>query len=153
MELQTRERWILVIGLVITALLAVINLFVAGMVLIVVLVLLMSFRIMGETEHLPDVVARLQEDAKGVKFINRGNDQARQIHITLVPLNMEFDLPVLEADATHAIALPSMVSELKVLITFKNVQGRPFSRNYSLSALGGNDEDLLKPTFPIFGWK
>ena len=153
MKLQSRERWILIIGLAVTALLAFINIYSAGMVLILVLVLLMSYRIMGETEHLPDMVARLQDDAKAVLLNNRGNDLARQIHVALVPLDLEFDLPLLEAEAKHTIALPSMVSELKVVITYQNATGRNFSRTFLLSAMGENEEDLLKPAFPMFGWK
>ncbi len=153
MELQSRERWILVIGLAITALLVFINIYYAGTVLILVLVFLMSYRIMGETEHLPDLVARLQDDAKAILLINRGNDLARQIHVALVPLDMEFDLPLLEAEARHTLALPSMVSELKVVITYQNATGRNFTRTIPLSAMGENEEDLLKPVFPLFGWK
>jgi hypothetical protein len=153
MELQSRERWILIIGLAITALLVFINIYYAVMVLILVMVLLMSYRIMGETEHLPDMVAHLQDDAKAVLLINRGNDLARQIHVTLVPLDMEFDLPLLEPEAKHTIALPSMVSEVKVVITYQNATGRNFSRTFPLSAMGENEEDLLRPAFPLFGWK
>ncbi|MDD1677384.1 MAG: hypothetical protein LUQ40_06580 [Methanomicrobiales archaeon] len=126
----------------------------AGYILIILMIiLLMSFSIMRETKGYPDVVCRLREDAKGLILVNRGNASAEKIHIALVPLNLEFDIPALAPDDEHEIALPSMVSEAKAVVNFENAQGGKYMRTYTLSALGSNEKDLLKPMIPIFGWK
>jgi hypothetical protein len=125
-----------------------------GLVLIVlILILLMSVAIMGETEGYPDIVCRLRQDAKGLILVNRGNSEARNIHIAVVPLNLEFDIPALAPDGEHEVALPSMVAEAKAVVNYENTKGGKYMRTYLLSALGSNEDDLLKPMFPMFSWK
>jgi hypothetical protein len=46
-----------------------------------------------------------------------------------------------------------MIAEAKALVSYENGAGRRFSRSFQLSATAKGDEDLLKPIFPIFGWK
>jgi hypothetical protein len=147
------QKIILGIAIIFAILLIFIDLFYAAMAFVLVLVLFMSFRIMGETSHLPDVVARLSENAKEIIVENRGNDQAQNIHVALVPLNIEFDVPSLEADTKYSFTLPAMIEDVKVVLTFRNLDGNIFSRSYRLSPLIDGEEDLLKPAFPLFGWK
>jgi hypothetical protein len=145
---------VLAIAAVITIALFFIDIFFGLMAVIVLAVLFMSVRIMGETTQYPDVVATLPENARGILLTNRGNDRALDIHITLVPQDIEFDLPNLEAEASHIFALPQMIEQVKVLLTYKNRKGGVVSRTYRLSSMEeGTEEDLLKPAFPIFGWK
>jgi hypothetical protein len=148
------QNAVLVIAAVITIALFFVDIFYGLMAVIILAVLFMSFRIMGETTHYPDVVASLPEMAQGIILTNRGNDAAMDIHITLVPHNIEFDLPNLEADATHMFALPQMVDKVKVVLTYSSRNGKRVSRSFRLSSLEEkSEEDLLKPAFPIFGWK
>ncbi len=145
---------VLVIAAVITLALFFIDIFFGLMAVIVLAVLFMSVRIMGETTRYPDVVASLPENARGIILSNRGNDTALDIHVTLVPHDIEFDLPNLEAEASHMFALPQMIEQVKVLLTYKNRKGGVVSRTYRLSSMEEEtEEDLLKPAFPIFGWK
>ncbi|MDD1672935.1 MAG: hypothetical protein LUO93_10365 [Methanomicrobiales archaeon] len=146
---------VLAIAAVITVGLFFLDVFYGAMAVIILGVLFMSFRIMGETTHFPDVIASLPEDARGIILRNRGNETAQDIHVTLVPQNLEFDLPNLEADATHIFALPNMIESVKVLLTYKNQQGHMASRTFRLSSIGEKteEEDPLKPVFPMFGWK
>jgi hypothetical protein len=113
----------------------------------------MAFFIMGDTRDLPQVAVHLSEDARKVVLVNQGNERAVRIHVTLVPLDREFDLAELPPDASHEFPLASMVAEAKALVTYENAEGRKFSRSLRLSATDRSDEDLLKPIFPTFGWK
>jgi hypothetical protein len=130
-----------------------VNIYVAGIAFILVLALAMSLFIMGDTEHLPQIVCRLSDDAREVVLLNQGNDRAVQIHVTLVPLDREFDIPEIAPDGRASLPLPGMVAEAKALVRYENTGGRKFSRSFQLSATGEEDEDLLKPMFPLFGWK
>jgi hypothetical protein len=150
---EGREIGVLVAGLIIAAALFFIDPYIAGIVVILVLTMAMAFFIMGDTGNLPDLACVLSEDAKGILVVNRGNDLAVRIHVTLVPLDREFDLPELPADGRHTFSLPAMVAEAKALVSYENRDGRRFSRSYRLSATERGDEDILKPLFPIFGWK
>jgi hypothetical protein len=152
------------LGILIAAiLLAAISLFLIGLEMTVgyagligvVLLLIgaMVLWIMQDVRTNPDIVCYLSEDAKSVKVINRGTARAVKIHVALVPLNIEADVPPLDPDAVHGIPLPHMVAEAKAVVTYQNEQGIAYSQSYALHALGTNDEDLLKPPFALFGWK
>ena len=151
--MEGREIGVLIAGLIVAAALFFVDPYLAGIAVILVATLAMAFFIMGETHNLPDLTCVLSEDAKGILLVNQGNDPAVRIHVTLVPLDREFDLPELPADGRHTFSLPAMIPEVKALVSFENRDGRRFSRTYHLSATGKGEEDLLKPLFPTFGWK
>jgi len=152
--MEAREIGVLAAGLLIAAaLFFFVDPYLAGMAVILVITLAIIFFIMGETHNLPDLACTLSEDAKGIVVLNQGNDLAVRIHVTLVPLDREFDLPELPADGSHIFPLPAMIAAAKALVSYENRDGRRFSRTYHLSATGTEDEDLLKPLFPTFGWK
>ena len=150
--MEGREIAVLVAGGIVVAALFFVNPYIAGIAAILVITLAIAFFIMGETHTLPDVTCTLSEDAKGILVVNQGNDLAIRIHIILVPLDREFDLPELSVDGTHTFSLPAMIAEAKAIVSYENRDGRKFSRTCRLSATG-MDEDVLKPPFPIFGWK
>ncbi len=107
---------------------------------------------------MPQIEATLGDDAKSVRLINSGNASALKLHMTLVPLNREFDIGEIEPDKDRVILLESMISQVKVIVTFQNEQGTGFQKTFLLSALGtstgeNTEEDVLKPAIPIFGWK
>jgi hypothetical protein len=143
---------LLVLGSLITLILLFVNIYLAGIVVILVITLLMSMMIMHDTLGHPDIAVHLRDDAKAIELTNKGNARAVEIHGALVPMNTEFDIPFLDADAVYEFSLPSMVEEIKVAITFKNEEGNLFSKTANLSALE-EEPDLLKPMIPIFKWK
>jgi len=154
--METREKGILAIGLVIAAGLFIFlhDIYLAGIAVILVLALAMAFQIMSETRRLPPRLSCwLSEDARKILIKNQGNEPAMKIHVTLVPLGLEFDLPELKAEARHEFALPSMIDEAKAVLSYENESGQKFSGSFPLSATGTSDDDLLKPMFPTFGWK
>jgi hypothetical protein len=143
---------IIVIGLIISTILAIINIFVGGIAFILVLVLAMSFQIMQDTYILTELVVSLSENAKGITVINKGNTVIRNIEVSLVPIGIEFGVPQLSVEGTFTYELPQMLSEVKAVVQFEDTAGQRYSRNFQLSALHSND-DILKPMFPLFGWK
>jgi len=157
--MEKRHRNMIIAGLVLFVVILFIDLYffqdlyISGIVLIILAVLAMSVGIMEDSASLPDIMVILAEDAKRVVIINRGNDTAFQIHVTLVPLNVEFDIPSLAADERYDYALPSMLTEAKAVVAFRNAKGEGHSRRILLSALDKSDDDLLRPAFPLFKWK
>jgi hypothetical protein len=153
--METREKAILAIGLIVAiALFLFVDIYLAGIAVILVISLAIAFQIMGETRHLPPRLSCwLTEDAKKIVIRNQGNDRAVRIHVTLVPLDLEFDLPELAVEGRHEFPLPSMIAEAKAVVSYEDASGRKFSRSILLSATGKSEEDLLKPIFPTFGWK
>lgn len=150
--MDKNQKAVLVVGLLAVLGLLFINIYLALIALVIVLVLLVSLGIMSDTVDNPEIVVVLNEDAKGVTVRNRGNAEAFRIHVAVVPLNIEFDVPSLKEDEASEYALPEMIEEAKAVVTYENDRGQKYRQSYALSALGG-DEDLLKPVFPIFGWK
>jgi hypothetical protein len=143
---------LLVAGIIVTLVALLINIYLAGIVGLILVALVMSLMIMQDSTFHPDITAELREDSKGVIFRNTGNATATNIHVALVPENLEFDIPLMVADESHVHPLAKMIEEVKVVISFKNEKGDTFTRTYRLSSYGENFEPL-KPMIPIFQWK
>jgi hypothetical protein len=150
--MDNRTKFLLIGGIILTIILFFVSIYLAGIVFIITAALVMSLAIMQDSSFHPDIVATLREDAKAIIVRNSGNAMAGKIHMALVPVNREFDLPMLAAEETHEFPLDTMAEDIKVVITFENEQQQPFSRSYNLSAMGGEFEPL-KPMIPIFKWK
>jgi hypothetical protein len=139
-------------GLLVTILLFFVSIYLAGIVFIILVAIVMSLLIMQDTTFLPQVDVRLREDAKAIVLTNGGNSPALRIHVALVPMNIEYDVESLAVDASHEYPLPSMIAEVKAVITFSNEKGQKFSHSRRLSA-SGEEFEPLKPMIPVFGWK
>jgi len=151
--MERNHTIILSAGVIICAVLFFINIYLGATGVVILIALGMSFFIMEDAEVLPDIAIRLNEDAKGITAVNRGTAPAYRIHIAMVPLNIEFNISELAVDTTSDHPLPGMINEAKAVVTFEDSKGSHHTRSFSLSALGKNDDDLLKPMFPLFKWK
>lgn len=139
-------------GLLVTILLLFVDIYLAGIAFIILAVIVMSLLIMGDSAFLPQIAVRLRDDAKAIVLTNNGNSAALGIHVALVPMNIEYDIPSLAVEESHEFPLSSMLAEVKVVVTFSNENGQPFSHSRNLSATGEEFEPL-KPMVPVFGWK
>ncbi|MFA6364620.1 hypothetical protein [Methanoregula sp.] len=147
------HKILLAAGALICILLFWIDIYLGATGVIVLVALAMSVFIMEDSRVLPEITTRLGDDAKKVVVENSGNAPAHRIHVALVPLDIEFDLSELAADARYEYSLPRMIEEAKAAVTFEDAKGVKTSRTFTLSALGKGDDDLLKPMFPLFKWK
>jgi hypothetical protein len=129
------------------------DIYFTGIAALMLVVLGMSLFIMQDSRFLPEISVFLRDDAKGIIVINRGNDIAKKIHVAIVPYNFEFDIPSLAVDTRYEYPFSDMISEAKAAVTYQNSQGLAYSETFRLSALGKNDDELLKPAFPLFKWK
>lgn len=143
---------VLAAGILVTLLLFLVNIYLAGIALILLVVIVMSVMIMQDTTFLPQVNVRLREDAKAIVLTNGGNSPALKIHVALVPMDIEYDVASLAVDESHEYPLPSMLAEVKVVVTFSNEKGQSYSQSQKLSA-AGEEFEPLRPMFPMFGWK
>jgi hypothetical protein len=153
--MQARGKAVIAGGIVLCAALAIfVDIYVAAIIFVMVAALGIAFQIFDETRDMPPrLTCWFSEDAKKVVIRNEGNARAVRIHLTLVPLDLQFDLPELAVDARHEFPLPSMIAEAKAVLTYEDASGRAYSRSIPLSSTGRSEEDLLKPAFPLFGWK
>jgi hypothetical protein len=150
--MDKKSQIVLVLGLAVTIVLFFFNIYLAGIAFILVITVVMSLLIMQDSVSHPEMEANLAEDAKSVILKNSGNATAVNIHVALVPMNAEYDVPSLAVDQTHTHLLDAMVQEVKVVITFENEEKLAFSQTYALSALG-NQYEPFKPMVPMFKWK
>jgi hypothetical protein len=149
--MDKKSQIVLVLGIAITIILLLFDIYLAGIVFVLVITLFMSLQIMRDSVSHPHVEARLTDDAKSIVLKNSGNSTAFHIHVALVPMNTEYDVPSLAVEETHSYPLASMIEEVKVAMTFENENKNAFSQTYVLSALG--EFDPLKPMIPLFKWK
>ena len=151
--MEKNHKILLGAGVIICAVLFLINIYLGGIGIVILIALAMSVYIMEDAEVLPEISVFLYEDAKGINVTNRGTAPAYRVHVALVPLNIEFDISELAVDARSEHPLQEMVNEAKASVTFEDSRGSHYTRAFALSALGTNDDDLLKPMFPMFKWK
>lgn len=151
--MDKRTVIILAAGLILCIILLLIDIYLGGIAFIILVTLGMSFFIMQDTKSMPEIGVVLKDDAKSIVLINRGNDIAYKIHVALVPLDIEFDVPTLAVDAKYEYPLAAMLAEAKAVVSYRNAGGLEYSRTTTISALGKSDDDLLKPMFPLFRWK
>lgn len=143
-------------GVVLFLYLASIGQFLASIAVMIVLIIgmvIIMTRLSKKFGDIPELTAKLSPDAKSVIIKNSGNTSAFQIHIALVPLNIEYDITEIPADEEHTYSLDSMINEAKAFITWKDTEGHDFSHESVISALGRGEDDLLKPMFPMFDIK
>jgi hypothetical protein len=158
-DMDTRLKTFLAAGSVLFVIIVFIDvyffadLYFSGIAAVILIALGMSFFIMQDSHFLPEVTVSLRDDAKGIVVSNRGNDAAKNIHVAIVPHNIEFDVPPLAIDEQYEYGHHEMISEAKAAVTYQNSQGLASSRTFWLSALGKSDDDLLKPVIPLFKWK
>jgi hypothetical protein len=150
--MEKNTKILLVLGIIITVALLYYDIYLGGIVGMIFIALSMSLLIMQDSAGIPDIVPTLKEDAKGIILTNTGNARAEKIHVSLVPNNLELDIPSLEVDESYEFPLTAMIQEIKVIITFTNEKQKQFSRSKKLSVFG-EEPDLLKPMFPTFKWK
>ena len=151
--MEKNHKILLGAGILICAILFFINIYLGAIGIVILCALAMSVYIMEDAEVLPDISVYLFEDAKGIIVTNRGTAPAYRIHLALVPLNIEFDIPELAVEARSEHPLTKMVNEAKASARFEDSRGSHYTRTFALSALGKSDDDLLKPMFPMFKWK
>jgi hypothetical protein len=152
--MDRNQMILLIAGLVLAVIIAFgVNLYIGLIILVIVLTLFMAVQIMADSALLPEVIATLSEDAKVIRVTNRGNAPAFSVHLAIVPLDVEFDIPTLQVDEEKKFHFEQMIKEAKAAITFRNERGDTYERSFPLSALHGGEEDLLKPMFPLFKWK
>jgi len=150
--MEKNTKILLVLGALITIVLLFIDIYLAGIACVILITLVMSLMIMKDTSGIPGIVFKLRDDAKAIIFTNTGNARAVKIHVALVPVNIEFDIPSLEVESTYEFSLNTMVEVIKIAVTYQNENGRMFSSSSKLSALG-EEPDLFKPMIPLFKWK
>lgn len=143
---------VIVLGLAAAAGLLLVSPYLSLIALVIAAVVVMALAIGRDSRDLPDIEASLAEDARSVMLRNTGNAPAHQVHASLVPIGVEVDLSSLAVDEVHELPLAEQVTEVKVVLTFKNSEEQPFHRTALLSALHP-EQDPLRPAFNIFGYK
>jgi len=148
---MTSRIWIfLAAACIVSLLLSLINVYLGGIAFIILLALVMSLAIMRDVKTVPEIAVTLTDDARGLVLFNNGSAPARNIHIALVPLNIEFDLSSLAVEERKTLPVREMINEAKAAMTWENENGEKYSRTAHLSSLHPTEEDLLKPMFPLF---
>jgi len=143
---------LIILGILITIAAAFYDIYLGGIVGMIFVAVIMSLMIMQDTTGIPEIVPKLTDDGKGIILSNTGNARAENIHVTLVPNNIEFDIASLDVDASYEYSLGTVVQEIKTRITYSNENRRLFSSSKKLSVFE-EDPDLLKPMIPMFKWK
>lgn len=139
-------------GIILAIVLAFVSIYLAGIVFVIIITLVISQMIMQDSSFQPDITAKLREDAKAIVLTNTGNAVAGNIHVAIVPMDLEYDVPLLAVEASYEYPLKAMAGEIKVVLTYENDRKNRFTGSFMLSSMNPG-YDPLKPVFPLFGWK
>ena len=150
--MDKRIQVILVLGIIVTIISAFLDMFLAGIVGVIFIAIIMSLMIMQDATGIPEVVVKLGDEAKSIILTNNGNARAENIHVTLIPSNVEFDIASLDVDSVYEYALGAMVQEIKIKITYSNENKRLFSTQKNFQYLT-RTLIYLRPFIPMFKWK
>ena len=155
--MDTRQAAVIgLAGVLLFLYLAFIGQFLASIAIMIILIIGMTIfmtRLSEKITDVPELTAKLSPNAKNIIIRNSGNTRAIQIHIAVVPLDIEYDIADIPVDEEHTLPLDAMIREAKVVITCKDTAGHTFSHESDISALGKGEDDLLKPMFPMFDIK
>lgn len=146
---------ILIIAVVCSGALLIFDFFLGAAGFIVIGTLAMAFWMYntgGAITSRPEIQGFLANDALGIVIRNDGEAGARTIHVSVVPHNIVFDIESLAAEEVYTHPLESMIADGKIVITYTSADGKPYTLEKEISYLK-DDEDLLKPMFPMFSWK
>jgi hypothetical protein len=125
-----------------------------GFILTVILIALaMSVQISESSWDEPDVSVKLADSAKEIIMTNKGNAPAVNVHVLLVPVDIEFKAQFLKVEEVTRFPIGQMVEQVKAVISFENERGMHYQKTSMLTALGPDEDDILKPMFPLFKWK
>jgi hypothetical protein len=151
--MERNYKILLGIALIVCVIILIWDIYFGGIAFIIFIALLMSVWIMEDSRMHPNITASLKHEAKAVEFKNTGNAPAYAIHVVIIPHDIEFDIPLLKEDEKYLYSFGKMISEAKVVVSFESENKARLSKTYLLSATDKSDDDLLKPTFPLFKWK
>ncbi len=126
---------------------------IAVMIILIIGMVILMTRLSKKFGDRPDLTAKLSPNAKSIIIKNSGNTSAFQVHVALVPLDIEYDITEIPAEEEHTYPLDKMINEAKAYITWKDSEGNDLSHESIISALGKGEDDLLKPMFPMFDIK
>jgi len=131
----------------------ILNLYAGLTGLVIFAALFMSVLIMEDTLGKPEILVTLSDESQSLGLRNRGNAAAYGVHVSVIPHNIDFDIPQLQVEERFSYPFETMIQQAKVLITYQNERGDRFSKTSMLSVFDVSDDDLLKPAFPLFKWK
>ena len=94
---------VIVLGLVAAAALLLVSPYLSLIAVVITGIAVMALAIGRDTRDLPDIEISLAEDARSVTLRNRGNAPAHQVHVSVVPIDVEADLLGLGRRTDHRL--------------------------------------------------
>lgn len=151
-----RKEPLVVIALGIAACVALyvlVDIYASLIVAVIAIALAMSVFIMQDSLNKPNIVVFAEEGGRGIRVRNRGNARALSVQVSLAPQDLRFEIPELGEDKVVTFQVPALADKTKVDVQYRNEEGLSFAKTIVLLPGDVEDEDLLKPLFPLFGWK
>ncbi|MBN1431590.1 MAG: hypothetical protein JW931_02340 [Methanomicrobiaceae archaeon] len=98
----------------------------------------------------PILFAYLGEDGRSFILKNIGNVDALDIHISLVPSNLEFLNKRIEADTEDKTECGQLIGKNRIIVDYTDETGNRYSKTANLNFKDDCEYDPTKPMIPIF---
>ena len=98
----------------------------------------------------PILFSYLGEDGRSFILKNIGNVDALDIHISLVPSNLEFLIERIEADTEENTDCGELIGKNRIIVDYTDETGTRYSKTANLNFRDDCEYDPTKPMIPIF---
>lgn len=121
--------------------------------LIITGTLVMAVMVSESAEELvekPIIFAYLGEDGRSFVLKNIGNVDALDIHISVVPSNLEYLIERLGSDTEEITDCGQLIGKNRAIINYTDETGKRYSKSAELKFKEECEYDPTKPMFPMF---
>lgn len=151
--MKKNHKFAIAICLVISVVLLPFSVILTATGLIITGTLAMAVMVSESAETLvekPILLAFLGEDGRSFILKNIGNVDALDIHISVVPSNLEYLIERLEADTGEKTDCGQLIGKNKVIIDYTDGTGKRYSKTTDLNFRQECEYDPTKPMIPMF---
>jgi hypothetical protein len=104
----------------------------------------------GEAIDRPVLFVFLGEDGRSFVIRNIGNAAASEIHVSVVPSNLEYIIDRIDADGEEKTECGQLIGKNRVIIEYADETGKRYSKSEDLRFEDDCEYDPTKPMIPIF---
>lgn len=104
----------------------------------------------GEAIDRPLLFAFLGEDGRSFVIRNVGNAAASEIHVSVVPSNLEYIIDYIDADDEEQTDCGQLIGKNRIIMEYADEAGKRYSKSVDLQFKEDCEYDPTKPMIPIF---
>jgi len=151
--MKKNHKFAIATSLIISVVLLPFSVILTAAGLIITGTLAMGIMISESAESLVDrplLFAYLGEDGRSFVLKNMGNIDALDIHVSIVPANLEYLIERIAADIEEKTNCDQLIGKNRIIVNYTDKTGTRYSKSADLSFNEECDYDPTQPMIPLF---